>query len=139
TRPRRAHRRGAGGGGLVRHRPLDDHPRGPGLGRDPPRKPAARPAGHRTTRPAGTVDGDLRRTAVAGLGRPRRAGTFPAGIRALATVAPEAVLNAAPNAAYEPSPILRAARKADCGISTLPYWRIRFLPSFCFSNSLRLR
>jgi hypothetical protein len=25
--------------------------------------------------------------------------------------------------------------KADCGISTLPNWRIRFLPSFCFSRS----
>ena len=37
------------------------------------------------------------------------------------------------------SPILRAAMKADCGISTLPNWRIRFLPSFCFSRSLRLR
>src|SRR6201996_8216812 len=24
--------------------------------------------------------------------------------------------------------ILRAARKADCGISTLPNWRMRFLP-----------
>ena len=39
----------------------------------------------------------------------------------------------------QPSPILRAAMKADCGISTLPNWRIRFLPSFCFSRSLRLR
>jgi hypothetical protein len=28
---------------------------------------------------------------------------------------------------------------ASCGISTLPNWRMRFLPSFCFSNSLRLR
>jgi len=37
------------------------------------------------------------------------------------------------------SPILRAAMKADCGISTLPNWRIRFLPSFCLSSSLRLR
>ena len=35
--------------------------------------------------------------------------------------------------------IFKAARKADCGISTLPNWRIRFLPSFCFSNSFRLR
>ncbi len=45
---------------------------------------------------------------------------------------------AAPSAS-QPSPILRAAMKADCGISTLPNWRIRFLPSFCFSRSLRLR
>jgi hypothetical protein len=27
--------------------------------------------------------------------------------------------------------------KASCGISTLPNWRMRFLPSFCFSRSLR--
>ena len=31
------------------------------------------------------------------------------------------------------------ARNASCGTSTLPTWRIRFLPSFCFSSSLRLR
>src|SRR5262249_34993438 len=31
------------------------------------------------------------------------------------------------------------ARKASCGISTLPSCFIRFLPSFCFSRSLRLR
>ena len=37
------------------------------------------------------------------------------------------------------SPILSAAMKALCGISTWPNWRIRFLPSFCFSSSLRLR
>jgi site-specific DNA recombinase len=35
--------------------------------------------------------------------------------------------------------IFRAARNADCGISTFPNWRMRFLPSFCFSNSFRLR
>src|SRR5271165_3593294 len=35
--------------------------------------------------------------------------------------------------------IFNAARNADCGISTLPNCRIRFLPSFCFSSSLRLR
>jgi hypothetical protein len=40
---------------------------------------------------------------------------------------------------YQSSPILRAARKADWGISTRPNWRMRFLPSFCFSSSLRLR
>ena len=28
---------------------------------------------------------------------------------------------------------------ADCGISTAPTTFIRFLPSFCFSSSLRLR
>ncbi len=37
------------------------------------------------------------------------------------------------------SPILSAWMKASCGMSTLPNWRIRFLPSFCFSSSLRLR
>jgi predicted small integral membrane protein len=34
---------------------------------------------------------------------------------------------------------LSAAMNASCGISTLPNWRMRFLPSFCFSRSLRLR
>ena len=28
---------------------------------------------------------------------------------------------------------------ASCGIETLPYSRILFLPSFCFSRSLRFR
>jgi hypothetical protein len=32
-----------------------------------------------------------------------------------------------------------AAINASCGISTLPYCRMRFLPSFCFSSSLRFR
>ena len=32
-----------------------------------------------------------------------------------------------------------AAMNASCGISTFPYWRIFFLPSFCLSRSLRLR
>src|SRR5258708_24120261 len=31
------------------------------------------------------------------------------------------------------------ARNASCGTSTFPIWRIRFLPSFCFSSSFRLR
>jgi hypothetical protein len=35
--------------------------------------------------------------------------------------------------------IFNAARNADCGISTFPNCRIRFLPSFCFSSSFRLR
>ena len=35
--------------------------------------------------------------------------------------------------------IFNAARKALCGISTLPNCRIRFLPSFCLSRSFRLR
>ncbi len=33
--------------------------------------------------------------------------------------------------------ILSAARKASWGISTLPIWRMRFLPAFCFSRSFR--
>ncbi len=37
------------------------------------------------------------------------------------------------------SPILSTARKASCGISTLPSFFMRRLPSFCFSSSLRLR
>jgi len=40
---------------------------------------------------------------------------------------------------YFSSFILSAAMNALCGISTLPYWRIFFLPSFCLSRSLRLR
>ena len=36
-------------------------------------------------------------------------------------------------------PICRTARKASCGISTEPTCFMRFLPSFCFSSSLRLR
>ena len=36
-------------------------------------------------------------------------------------------------------PILSTARNASCGISTLPTRFMRFLPSFCFSSSLRLR
>ncbi len=35
--------------------------------------------------------------------------------------------------------IFNTARNADCGTSTLPIWRMRFLPFFCFSSSLRLR
>ena len=35
--------------------------------------------------------------------------------------------------------IFKAAMNASCGISTLPNWRIFFLPAFCFSSSLRLR
>ncbi len=35
--------------------------------------------------------------------------------------------------------IFSTARNADCGTSTLPIWRMRFLPFFCFSSSLRLR
>jgi len=37
------------------------------------------------------------------------------------------------------SPIFTAARKASCGMSTLPNWRIFFLPAFCFSSSFFLR
>jgi len=37
------------------------------------------------------------------------------------------------------SPIFSASMNAACGISTLPNWRMRFLPSFCLSSSLRLR
>ncbi len=37
------------------------------------------------------------------------------------------------------SPSSRTERKASCEISTLPTCFIRFLPSFCFSSSLRFR
>src|SRR5204863_456439 len=36
-------------------------------------------------------------------------------------------------------PIFKTARNASCGISTLPTRFMRFLPSFCFSSSFRLR
>ena len=35
--------------------------------------------------------------------------------------------------------LLSTDRNASCGTSTLPTCFIRFLPSFCFSSSLRLR
>ena len=37
------------------------------------------------------------------------------------------------------SPIRKAAMNASCGMLTLPYSRIRALPFFCLSSSLRLR
>ena len=37
------------------------------------------------------------------------------------------------------SSTLRTARNASCGTSTEPMFLMRFLPSFCFSRSLRLR
>ena len=37
------------------------------------------------------------------------------------------------------SPMRKASINADCGTSTLPNWRIRCLPFFCLSRSLRLR
>ncbi len=37
------------------------------------------------------------------------------------------------------APVDSAAMKASCGTSTRPIVFIRFLPSFCFSSSLRLR
>ena len=43
------------------------------------------------------------------------------------------------SARYLSSSVDNTARKASCGISTLPSCFIRFLPSFCFSRSLRLR
>ncbi len=35
--------------------------------------------------------------------------------------------------------IFNAEINASCGISTLPNWRIFFLPAFCLSKSLRFR
>ena len=43
------------------------------------------------------------------------------------------------NKAENYSSSLRTAMKASWGTSTLPSWRIRFLPSFCFSRSFFLR
>jgi hypothetical protein len=37
------------------------------------------------------------------------------------------------------SPTFSTARNASCGMSTLPILFMRFLPSFCFSSSLRFR
>ena len=41
--------------------------------------------------------------------------------------------------ALSPASLERAAMKASWGTSTRPTIFIRFLPSFCFSSSLRLR
>ena len=43
------------------------------------------------------------------------------------------------NKAENYSSSLRTAMKASWGTSTLPSWRMRFLPSFCFSRSFFLR
>ena len=40
---------------------------------------------------------------------------------------------------YSSSPVCRTDKNAFCGISTFPTSFMRFLPSFCFSHSLRLR
>ena len=40
---------------------------------------------------------------------------------------------------YQSSSSLRTAINASCGTSTVPNWRIRFLPSFCFSSSFFFR
>ena len=40
---------------------------------------------------------------------------------------------------YLSSFILSTARNASLGTSTVPNWRMRFLPSFCFSSSFFLR
>ena len=41
---------------------------------------------------------------------------------------------------HDQSPVtLRSARNASCGSSTRPTCFIRFLPSFCFAQSLRFR
>ena len=44
-----------------------------------------------------------------------------------------------PGLAVADSLMWRTARKASCGMSTRPTRFLRFLPSFCFSSSLRLR
>ena len=41
--------------------------------------------------------------------------------------------------ARQPSDVRNTARKASCGISTLPIRFMRAFPSFCFSSSLRFR
>ena len=40
---------------------------------------------------------------------------------------------------HDSSFTFKSARKASCGTSTRPSCFIRFLPSFCFSHSLRFR
>ena len=40
---------------------------------------------------------------------------------------------------YFSFPVSSTAKNAFCGMSTLPIDFIRFLPSFCFAQSLRLR
>jgi hypothetical protein len=40
---------------------------------------------------------------------------------------------------YQSVSVFSTAKKADCGIITLPTIFMRFLPFFCFSSNLRLR
>ena len=63
-----------------------------------------------------------------------RSAISPSGWRKIAAIPQDATRLCAIQAS-----IFKAAKNALCGISTLPNWRMRFLPSFCFSSSLRLR
>jgi hypothetical protein len=78
-------------------------------------------------------------------GRPRHSGALtPAsepGIQRLWSESPVSRLSARPGKTAEVDQLstFNAAMKASCGMSTLPNCRIFFLPSFCFSRSLRLR
>ncbi len=76
--------------------------------------------------------------AAAASGSAEDARRLAAGLRMLALVL-HAMLGQARRAVAQLSPIFSASMKAACGMSTLPNWRMRFLPSFCFSSSLRLR
>jgi hypothetical protein len=40
---------------------------------------------------------------------------------------------------WSPTPPVNTEMNASCGMFTLPMAFMRFLPSFCFSQSLRLR
>ncbi len=78
-----------------------------------------------------------------------RAGFFPGGnfpASALITVSNFArpgmlieIQGVAVVGGYVQTSTFSAAMNASCGMSTLPYWRIFFLPFFCLSRSLRLR
>ena len=75
---------------------------------------------------------------AAGARRTSSIGSPPDEAATSAPSSPHSVL--LPSAAhFFPSPRLSTARNASCGTSTAPTCFIRFLPSFCFSSSFRLR
>ncbi len=71
--------------------------------------------------------------------QPRGNGTLRHHARGRVARSNRGLLFAAERNARHYSSTLRIAMKASCGTSTEPMAFMRFLPSFCFSSSLRLR
>lgn len=84
----------------------------------------------------GTSRGD--RPLAGGVGRPQPTAHRVPGDRGLPLERALAAVAHLASFGFSPS-WLSAAMKASCGISTVPTIFMRFLPSFCFSSSLRLR